>query len=158
MVGQWGVARGRAGQKGARICQGCRTRAQIYKADSVLRPHKVPLARSLSTRALHTDATRMYIRFTHVCTHMHTRGHMKGTLATAYSYECRLINTSFYRLANSIIQNFTMPGAASRLIRFGRELQILSGDLRRFSSPSALARRRQKCADANLRFHHTIKL
>lgn len=43
--GAAGVMRGRGGWKEARICQGCRTRAQIYKADAVLRPHKVPLAR-----------------------------------------------------------------------------------------------------------------
>lgn len=72
--GTAGVARGRGGWKGARICQGCRTRAQIYKADAVLRPHKVPLARWAPAHYTHTHTRAYtYVRFARVCMHAYAR-------------------------------------------------------------------------------------
>lgn len=70
-VSRWRGWRGeeRGEGRGARICQDCHTRAQIYKTAAVLRPHKVPLVRwapALSThRYIHISYTYMHLVYTY---------------------------------------------------------------------------------------------
>lgn len=86
---QWAKAR-----EGARICQGCHTRAQIYRAAAVLRAHKVPL--SLASRELNALwLARVYKHVIPSCRQPH------------YS---KLYTTSRpYYFAGSRIKNFWFP-------------------------------------------------